>query len=425
MQVPSMKKNKRGGCEIEARCISYKIYSPTKKTPLRIWSRDDEKEEQEPLSTINEEDQKKGKWWGRTAWMEGVKLPKHKYVRHVLKNVSCRAKPWELLAIVGPSGAGKSTFLEILAGKLPFPSSSSPTTPSPAIFVNQKPINKDRFRKISGYVTQRDILFPLLTVRETLLFTAKLRLCLPCHHLSSKVDSLIKELGLEQVAHARTGDDRVRGISGGERRRLSIGVEVIHDPKVLILDEPTSGLDSTSALQIIEMLKTMAVVHGRTVVLSIHQPGFRIVNLFNSILLLADGSVLHNGTVYQLKGLLISSGLEVPLHVNIVEFAIGSIDALRQQHRQKKQKTNEKRDRCTLQQLFQHSKLPENDAINTTTTSVICNTHRLHVCSKGDYANSWVGETVILTHRDMKNVFRTRELFACRIIQMLVWNSKF
>ncbi|KAF5960600.1 hypothetical protein HYC85_001809 [Camellia sinensis] len=161
-------------------------------------------------------------------------------VRHVLKGVNFQAKPWEILAIMGPSGAGKSSLLEILSGKL--------TPQSASIFVNQKPIDKARFKKISGYVTQKDTLFPLLTVEETLMFSAKLRLRLPQSQLSSKVKSLIQELGLSHVAAARVGDDRVRGISGGERRRVSIGVDVIHDPKVLILDEPTSGLDSTSAL---------------------------------------------------------------------------------------------------------------------------------------------------------------------------------
>ncbi|XP_019098582.1 PREDICTED: ABC transporter G family member 5-like, partial [Camelina sativa] len=146
--------------------------------------------------------------------------------------------PWEILAIVGPSGAGKSSLLEILAARL------IPQTGS--VLVNKRPVDRANFKKISGYVTQKDTLFPLLTVEETLLFSAKLRLKLPADELRSRVKSLVHELGLEAVATARVGDDTVRGISGGERRRVSIGVEVIHDPKVLILDEPTSGLDSTS-----------------------------------------------------------------------------------------------------------------------------------------------------------------------------------
>lgn len=111
---------------------------------------------------------------------------------------------------------------------------------------------------------------------------------------------------------------------------------------MLILDEPTSGLDSTSALQIIDMLKSMAEIQGRTIILSIHQPGFRIVKLFNSILLLANGSVLHHGTVDSLCLNLSLMRLHLPLHVNVLEFAIESIEII-QQHQIKKRDEDESR----------------------------------------------------------------------------------
>ncbi|KAL2342908.1 hypothetical protein Fmac_004193 [Flemingia macrophylla] len=339
-------------------------------------------------------------------------------VRHVLKNVSFQAKPWEILAIVGPSGAGKSSLLEILAGK------HSPQ--SGTVLLNHKPVDKAQFRKLSGYVTQKDTLFSLLTVEETLMFSAKLRLKLSQEQLCSRVKSLIQELGLDHVAATRIGDDRVRGISGGERRRVSIGVEVIHDPKVLILDEPTSGLDSTSALQIIDMLKVMADTRGRTIILSIHQPGFRIVKLFNSLLLLANGSVLHHGTADLLGVNLRLMGLELPLHVNVVEFAIESIETIQQQQKcdpvqvetprqtmQLKKGDDEagesKNGKFTLQQLFQQSKVIDEETIYDVGMDFTC-----------DFANSRLRETMILTHRFSKNIFRTKELFACRTIQMLV-----
>ncbi|KAJ6737303.1 ABC TRANSPORTER G FAMILY MEMBER 28 [Salix viminalis] len=237
---------KKQGCEIEAMGITYKISSKKRENPFKIFTKKQEIN-QEPKQVINLEEASPG-------------------AKHVLKDVFCRAKPWEILAIVGPSGAGKSSLLEILAGKL--------TPQNGTILVNQNPIDKARFKRISGYVTQKDTLFPLLTVEETLMFSARLRLRLPQAQLSSSVKSLMKELGLDHVAMTRVGDDRIRGISGGERRRVSIGVDAIHDPEVLILDEPTSGLDSTSALQIIDMLKAMAETRGRTIILSIHQPGF-------------------------------------------------------------------------------------------------------------------------------------------------------
>ncbi|OAY33316.1 ABC transporter G family member 5 [Manihot esculenta] len=378
-KASSMRKE---GCEIEARGITYKISIQKRYYPFKIFKTD-----QQIKPNLEE--------------------------KQVLKGVYCKAKPWEILAIVGPSGAGKSSFLEVLAGKL------SPQNGS--IFVNQNPVDRAQFRKISGYVTQRDTLFPLLTVEETLMFSVKLRLGLPQAQLRSRVKSLIQELGLEHVAMTRVGDERVRGISGGERRRVSIGVDVIHDPEVLILDEPTSGLDSTSALQIIDMLKVMAETRGRTIILSIHQPGFRIVKLFNSILLMANGSVLHHGTVDQLGIHLRTIGMQLPLHVNVVEFAIESIEAIQQQQlpesspvsttqqQIKKAEDGESRSgKLTLQQLFQQSKVVDEETV------------KVGIDFAHSFANSRFQETVILTHRFSKNIFRTKELFACRTIQMLI-----
>lgn len=389
-----------GGCEIEARGISYKIRKSRftfKKLAVGVVGGRNVKEND--VENGDDDDD----------------------VLHVLKDVSFKANPWEVSAIVGPSGAGKSTLLEILAGNLLIPTST------PALFVDQKPINVNRFRKISGYVTQKDVLFPLLTVRETLLFTAKLRLGLRGRDVAVRVDALIGELGLAEVGDARIGDDRVRGISGGERRRVSIGVDVVHDPRVLILDEPTSGLDSAAALQIVHMLKKMAENRGRTVIISIHQPGFRILNLFDSVALMAVGSILHQGSLDELHAHVKSVGHEIPLHVNFVEFAMDSISTLQihsNDHRQDKPKwpvikiTN----RCTLQDLFWGgSKVVDEECFDKPHPHPPPHHHHGGRQYSGNgYANSWPKETVILTHRYLKNVFRTKELFACRTIQMLV-----
>lgn len=399
---------KKQGCEVEVLGISYAISTHQKHhRPFNLFSRDDQQ-----LHRLPGDEEK-------SAAVED--LPG---VRVVLKDVSCRAKPWEILAIVGPSGAGKSSLLEILAGKI--------QPQSGLMRLNEKPVDKARFKKLSGYVTQKDTLFPLLTVEETLTFTAKLRLRLPEPELRSRVSQLIEELGLSHVAGARVGDtDRIRGISGGERRRVSIGVEVIHDPKVVILDEPTSGLDSTSALQIIDMLKLMAETRGRTIILSIHQPGFRIMKLFNSILLLANGSALHHGTVDQLSTRLRLLGLQPPLHVNVLEFAIDSIEAIEEESRtlqrpstpaQNKKGDDElmlslhsgesKTGNFTLQQLFQQSKVVDEEAIEVVTIN--------DLDLVDGFANSRIRETMILTHRFWKNIYRTKELFALRSVQMLV-----
>ncbi|CAJ1971171.1 unnamed protein product [Sphenostylis stenocarpa] len=230
------------------------------------------------------------------------------------------------------------------------------------------------------------------------MFSAKLRLCLPQEQLCSRVKSLILELGLSHIARTRTGDDRVRGISG--------------------------GLDSTSALQIIDMLKLMAESRGQTITLSIHQPGYRIVKLFNTILLLANGIVLHHGTVDLLGVNLRLVGLELPLHVSVVKFAIDSIETIQQQQKcqqfmlespwrlprtmQQKKCGESGSGKFTLQQLFQQSKVIDVEIISIG-MDITC-----------DFANSGLRETMILIHRFSKNILRTKELFAYRSIQMLV-----
>lgn len=175
------------------------------------------------------------------------------------------------------------------------------------------------------------------------------------------------------VASTRVGasDGKIRGISGGERRRVSIGVEAVHNPRILILDEPTSGLDSASAIKIVERLKAMAEGRGRTVVMSIHQPGFRIVKMFGSVLVLADGSVVHQGSVDELQAKLSSVGLEVPVQVNVVEFAMDCIEMLREEGRREEEtcdwvgeRGQVARRRCTLQQLFLQNKVVDEESVS-------------------------------------------------------------
>ncbi|KAH9310134.1 hypothetical protein KI387_038045 [Taxus chinensis] len=309
--------------------------------------------------------------------------------KYILKNVSCEARPGEILAIAGPSGAGKSTLLELLAGRL------NPSSGSKSVLVNRQAMNRGHFRKISGYVTQEEALFPFLTVEETLMFSARLRLpgSVPRSEKASRVRALMAELGLSHVAGSRIGNEEVRGISGGERRRVSIGVEVIHDPAVLLLDEPTSGLDSAAALQVTAMLKSMAETHGRTIILSIHQPGFRILQLFDRILLLSDGSVVHHGSLDALGSRLRLSGHDIPPHVNVLEYAIDVVDCLAGTAYKTHQNSSPAHDQTTL-------------AVSSSSPVV--------------YANSAIHETGILVHRFGKNVYRTKQLFTARTLQALV-----
>ncbi|KAI3465830.1 hypothetical protein Pfo_022493 [Paulownia fortunei] len=298
----------------------------------------------------------------------------------LLKNVSCEAKPGELTAIAGPSGAGKTTLLEILSGMI------VPFGVPGHVLVNDLPINVAHFRRVSGYVTQDEAIFPHFTVEEMLTYSARLRLKAGCEKATTRVQKLLKQLGLEHIAGVRVGSESSRGISGGERRRLSIGVELVHDPAVLLLDEPTSGLDSASTLHVMLLLKSMALNQHKTIVLTIHQPGFRILDLLDKVILLSNGMVLHNGSLYLLEERLKSAGHGIPRHVNVLEFAIDVTESLH------------KEETCEIEQQSDH---------------ILNHSEEKHIF----YCNSPFKEVLILSQRFSKNIFRTKQLFAARTIQ--------
>ena len=242
----------------------------------------------------------------------------------ILKSISFTARSSEILALVGPSGTGKSTLLGIISGRVLDHKNHKNFDPK-SISINDQPISHPlQLRKICGFVAQEDYLLPLLTVKETLMFSAKFSLKqMGSKEREARVLSLLKELGLWNVAESFVGDEEHRGISGGERKRVSIGVEMIQDPPILLLDEPTSGLDSTSALQVIELLSMVARTKQRTVILSIHQPSYRILQYISNFLILSRGSVVHNGSLESLEETIANKlRIQIPVQLNALEFAM-------------------------------------------------------------------------------------------------------
>ena len=314
---------------------------------------------------------------------------------YILKNITCEARPGEITAIAGPSGAGKTMLLEILAGMIPL------SRVTGHVLVNDQPMNAKNFRRVSGYVTQDEALFPLLTVEETLMYSARLRMHGEHGKAMSRVKELLKELGLEHVAGIRIGSESSRGISGGEKRRVSIGVDLVHDPDVLLLDEPTSGLDSASALHVALLLKTMAAKQGKTILLTIHQPGFRILQLFDQILLLSNGVLLHRGSLHSLEQRLGYAGHTIPRHVNVLEFAIEVTEALFPSLEESEIDDSELEEPC---EFLRTTPIPANNLEE----------------NKVFYANTPFKEILILSQRFSRNIFRTKQLFAARIIQALL-----
>ncbi|KAF2068334.1 hypothetical protein CYY_010340, partial [Polysphondylium violaceum] len=214
--------------------------------------------------------------------------PKHKKV--ILDNVSGVCPPGQLTALMGLSGSGKTSLLDILSGR------KNVGDIQGRILVNGMPIGKN-FKRISGYVTQEDIMIGTLTCREHLLYTALLKLPenMSKPQKMARVDNVLKELRLDHVADNPIGTPEKRGISGGERRRLSIAAELLVDPSIIFLDEPTSGLDSHSASELINLLKQLAANRDRTIIFSIHQPSAEIFEQFDNLILLHHGNPYYSG----------------------------------------------------------------------------------------------------------------------------------
>lgn len=235
--------------------------------------------------------------------------------KQVLFEVSGRARPGELLACMGPSGSGKTSLLTILGGR-------SPSKVEGDITYNEEPFNKT-FKKMTAFVTQDDILFQDLTVYETLYFAAMLRLPdkMPKAKKIQRVETIIFNLGLDRCRNTIIGGYMRRGVSGGERKRCSIGHELLVNPSLLMLDEPTSGLDSTTALRLVHTLRTLSN-GGRTIITTIHQPSSRIYHMLDKLLLLCEGSVIYYGSADQAISYFSGLGYELPFGINPADFLL-------------------------------------------------------------------------------------------------------
>ncbi|XP_025981719.1 ABC transporter G family member 22-like isoform X3 [Glycine soja] len=236
--------------------------------------------------------------------------------KDILNGITGSVNPGEVLALMGPSGSGKTTLLNLLGGRLSHPISGG------SITYNDQPYSKFLKSRI-GFVTQDDVLFPHLTVKETLTYAARLRL--PKTYTKEQKEKraldVIYELGLERCQDTMIGGSFVRGVSGGERKRVCIGNEIIINPSLLFLDEPTSGLDSTTALRIVQMLQDIAEA-GKTVVTTIHQPSSRLFHKFDKLILLGKGSLLYFGKASEAMTYFQSIGCSPLISMNPAEFLL-------------------------------------------------------------------------------------------------------
>ncbi|KYN06508.1 PREDICTED: ATP-binding cassette sub-family G member 1-like [Cyphomyrmex costatus] len=229
----------------------------------------------------------------------------------ILKGLNGQFKSGELTAILGPSGAGKSTLLDILAGY-------RCTGIGGSININGQLRNMHEFKKITCYIMQNDLTQPNLTVFEAMSFAADLKL--GRRKSKSEKRAAIDEI-LSTLRLTRTRDTVTDRLSGGERKRLTIALELVNNPPVIFLDEPTTGLDELSSSQCIDVLQRLARF-GRTVICSVHTPSASTFQKFDHIYVVTNGQCAYRGATSNVLPFLQNIGLECPKHYNPADFLI-------------------------------------------------------------------------------------------------------
>ncbi|KAL6980442.1 ABC transporter G member 16 [Sarracenia purpurea var. burkii] len=341
----------------------------------------------------------------------------------LLNDISGEARDGEILAVLGASGSGKSTLIDAIANRIAKGRLKGTVT------LNGEKLESRLQKVISAYVMQDDLLFPMLTVEETLMFAAEFRLprTLSKSKKMMRVQALIDQLGLRNAAKTMIGDEGHRGVSGGERRRVSIGVDIIHDPIILFLDEPTSGLDSTSACMVVNVLQRIAQ-SGSIVMMSIHQPSYRILGLLDRLILLSRGNTVFNGSPRNLPIFFSDYGHPIPENENPTEFALDLIQELEgspggtrslvdfnktwQRRNNQNRNSNTPNNDLSLKEAISASisrgKLVSGATTDSSPTSLV-----------PTFANSFWVEVAVLSKRAIMNSRRMPELFAVRYIAVV------
>ncbi|KAI8846552.1 P-loop containing nucleoside triphosphate hydrolase protein [Chytridium lagenaria] len=341
------------------------------------------------------------------AWRD-LTVTTKKGEKVLLKPIS-GAVSGKLLAIMGPSGSGKTTMMNTLANRQKNVVSEGVTT------INGSDYTMSQLKMISGYVMQDDLLNAYLTVEETLMYTAELRMpstATPAQR-KAKVDEVILTLGIGHCRNTIIGDDLKRGISGGERKRVCVAMELLTDPSLLFLDEPTSGLDAVTALSLCKTLKRLANDRGCTVITTIHQPQSKIFSLFDDILLLNQGTVVYYGPISNIYDFFAAAGYPCPPHTN---FADHMLDVIIGETGYTDGLVHNNGDASKVLEGMYHAKELEKLAEPTPTSVTSKLDHRFVMHRRP----TWYRQFVVLTRRCFKEQFRSYNVILTQVVQSLV-----
>jgi len=214
---------------------------------------------------------------------------KTKTQKKLLQDISATIESGGVLAIMGPSGAGKTTLINVLT------SSAFGGVATGEITLDGKAISSSSFIKDCYVVAQQDNHWAYLTCKETMIYAAELYLGSDTSGAETLVNSILKKMGLETCKDTKVGNQFIQGLSGGQKRRLSIALALIKSPKIIFLDEPTSGLDAAAAANIMREIKELAVAEGIIVVATIHQPSTKVYEGFDQVMILSGGRLAYTG----------------------------------------------------------------------------------------------------------------------------------
>ncbi|KAL8156017.1 ABC transporter G family member 1-like [Apium graveolens] len=256
-------------------------------------------------------------WEDLTVTVSGGK----KGAKSILQDLTGYARPGEILAVMGPSGCGKSTLLDALAGRL-----GSNTRQTGDVLINGR--KQQLTYGTLAYLTQEDVLICTLTVREAVYYSAMLQLpnSMSKAEKVDRAERTIREMGLQDAMNTRIGGYGNKGLSGGQKKRVSICIELLTRPKLLYLDEPTSGLDSAASFYVMSQIVKLARQYEMTVLVSIHQPSSEVFALFHNLCLLSLGRVIYFGPSNRSNQFFAANGFPTPALQNPADHYLRTIN---------------------------------------------------------------------------------------------------
>jgi ABC-type multidrug transport system ATPase subunit/ABC-type transport system involved in multi-copper enzyme maturation permease subunit len=323
----------------------------------------------------------------------------------------------KFLAIMGGSGSGKTTLLNYLARRMQRQTKKEEGVSK----LNGAEYSRSTLKQVSGYVVQDDLLFGNLTVEETLLYSAKLRLPADVSDDERKVrvEDAMKRLGLLHCRNTIIGDELKRGVSGGERKRVCVAVELLMRPNVLMLDEPTSGLDSASALSLCQTLKELAESGSCTVICTIHQPQTKIFKLFDELIILNKGHVLYQGPADEIISHYTEAGFPCPPYTNPADHILDVVTSVAG---------------CDEEQIIQNQKTLEEFMTKKRSNKVQAPEDRDLLLNEDDFKEMdkkkwspprvkrtpWFQQFCVLSQRAFRDTIRNRTTIIAQVLQNII-----